>query len=238
MSNVALVLAGGSGCRMHQDLPKQFITVNDRPVIVYTLEAFENHPEIDAIAVVCISGWEQVVRAYAKQFNISKLKYVIPGGSNNQTSIRNGIFELEKHFGSEDIVLVHDSIRPLVNADVITDNIRVARQHGNAIPVIPCFEAMVETDDGETAKGSYPRDHLKRTQTPQTFRLGDLCDMHRKALDAGIINSVSTCTLAVEMGRTLHFSKGSAKNIKLTTVEDIDLFRALLMTRRAEWLKA
>ena len=116
MSNIALITAGGSGNRLHQDIPKQFLTINDRPVIIYTLEAFEKHPEIDAIAVVCLSGWEQVLQAYAKQFNIGKLQYIIPGGASNQDSIRKGIYELEQHFNSSDIVLIHDWNRPMVSA--------------------------------------------------------------------------------------------------------------------------
>ena len=110
--NIGLIIAGGSGARMHQDIPKQFITVNEKPVIVYTLEAFQEHPMIDAIAVVCIEGWEQVLSAYARQFNITKLKYIVPGGQNGQGSIRNGVYELEKHFCADDIVLIHDAIRP------------------------------------------------------------------------------------------------------------------------------
>ena len=106
---------------MHQSIPKQFLSVNERPVIIYTLEAFQNHADIDAIAVVCIEGWEQVLWAYAKQFNINKLKYVVPGGKNGQDSIRNGVFELEKYYDPEDIVLIHDSIRPMVSADIISD---------------------------------------------------------------------------------------------------------------------
>ena len=117
MATIALLIAGGSGNRMHQDIPKQFLTVNEKPVIVYTLEAFQNHPEIDVIAVVCISGWEQVLRAYANQFNIKKLRYVVSGGRNGQDSIRNGVFELEKHFVPNDIVLIHDAIRPMVSAE-------------------------------------------------------------------------------------------------------------------------
>ena len=237
MANVALLIAGGSGNRMHQDIPKQFITVNERPVIVYTLEAFENHPEIDAIAVVCIQGWEQVLWAYAKQFNITKLKYVVPGGKNGQDSIRNGVFELEKHFDKDDIVLIHDAIRPLVSAEIISDNIRVAREYGNAITVIPCAEAMMQTEDGVVSVGSYPRDRLKRTQTPQAFHIGDICDLHRRALEAGITNSVASCTLKIEMGEQVYFSAGSEKNIKLTTVEDIDIFKALLAAKRSAWLK-
>lgn len=237
MANIVLIIAGGSGNRMHQDIPKQFITVNERPVIVYTMEAFERHPEIDAIAVVCISGWEQVLWAYARQFNISKLRYVVPGGQTGQESIRNGVFELEKHYDKDDLVLIHDAIRPMVSAEIISDNIRVATEFGNAITVIPCAEAMLQTDDGVASIGSYPRDRLKRTQTPQAFRLGEFCDLHRRALAEGITNSVASCTLKIEMGEQVFFSAGSEKNIKLTTVEDIDIFKALLAAKRSEWLK-
>ena len=237
MANIGMIIAGGSGNRMHQDIPKQFITVNERPVIVYTLEAFERHPEIDAVLVVCIAGWEQVLWAYAKQFNITKLQYVVPGGKNGQDSIRNGLFVLEKHFGPNDLVLIHDAIRPLVSAEVISDNIRVAREYGNAITVIPCAEAMLQTEDGVSSVDSYPRDNLKRTQTPQAFRLGMICSLHREALKKGITNSVASCTLMIEMGEKVYFSAGSEKNIKLTTVEDIDIFKALLATKRSEWLK-
>lgn len=237
MANVALLIAGGSGNRMGQSIPKQFLTVNERPVIVYTLEAFQKHPEIDAIGVVCISGWETVLQAYANQFNITKLKYIIPGGKNGQESIRNGVYELEKHFAVDDIVLIHDAIRPMVSADIISDCIRVTREKGNAITVIPCAEAMLQTEDGLISSGSYPRDRLKRTQTPQGFSLGKICDLHRRALELGITNSVASCTLMIEMGEQVYFSVGSEKNIKLTTVEDIDIFKALLMAKRSEWLK-
>ena len=237
MAIVALLIAGGSGNRMGQSIPKQFLTVNERPVIVYTLEAFQKHPEIDAIAVVCISGWETVLQAYANQFNITKLKYIIAGGKNGQDSIRNGVYELEKHFAPDDIVLIHDAIRPMVSADIISDCIRVTREKGNAITVIPCAEAMLQTQDGLISSGSYPRDRLKRTQTPQGFRIGKISDLHRRALKAGITNSVASCTLMIEMGEQVYFSVGSEKNIKLTTVEDIDIFKARLIAKRSEWLK-
>lgn len=237
MANVCLIIAGGSGSRMHQDIPKQFLTVNERPVIVYTLQAFERHPQIDAIAVVCIQGWEQVLWAYAKQFNITKLQYVIPGGLNGQESIRNGVFELERHFQPEDFVLVHDAIRPLVSEEIITDCIQVANKYGNAVTVIPCAEAMIETQDGVVSTGSYPRDCLKRTQTPQAFRMKEICNLHRRAIEKGITNSIATCTLMIELGEKVYFSKGSEKNLKLTTIEDIDIFKALLSSKRADWMK-
>lgn len=235
--NIALIIAGGTGARMHQNIPKQFLTVNERPVIVYTLEAFQKHVEIDAIAVVCIEGWEQVLWAYANQFNITKLKYVIPGGENGQSSIRNGVYELEKHFDKDDIVLIHDAIRPMVSAEIISDCIVKTKKYGCGIATIPCAEAMLQTENGEVSTGSYPRNNLKRTQTPQGFCIGKICDLHRRALEQGITNSVASCTLMIEMGEQVHFSAGSEKNIKLTTVEDIDIFKALLLANRSDWLK-
>lgn len=237
MANIALLIAGGSGSRMHQDIPKQFLTVNERPVIIYTLEAFQRHPEIDVIAVVCISGWEQVLRAYANQFNITKLAHIIPGGATGLESIRNGVFELEKNYNAEDLVLIHDAIRPMVSAEIISDGIRVASLYGNATTVVPCQEAMLETCDGVSSSGSYPRDRLKRTQTPQVFHIGEICNLHRRAIEAGITNSVASCTLMIELGEKVYFSAGSEKNIKLTTLDDIDIFKALLGETRASWLK-
>lgn len=237
MSNIALIIAGGSGQRMGQDIPKQFINVLDKPVIVYTMEAFQNHTNIDAIAVVCIEGWEQVLWAYAKQFNITKLKHVVRGGENGQSSIRNGLFELEKHYEKDSLVLVHDAIRPNISAEIISDCIVKTGLYGCGIAAIPCSEAMLETEDGMISCGSYPRAKLKRTQTPQGFVLKDICKLHREALDAGITNSVASCTLMIEMGKQVYFSSGSEKNIKLTTVEDIDIFKALLVSHRSDWLK-
>ncbi len=237
MNVVALIIAGGAGLRMGQDIPKQFINVYDKPVIVYTLEAFQNHANIDAIAVVCIDGWEQVLSAYAKQFNINKLKYIVHGGQNGQESIRNGLFELEKHFQQETIVLIHDAIRPNVSAEIISDCIVKTEQYGCAIATIPCAEAMLETVDGIVSCGSYPRSKLKRTQTPQGFILGNICQLHREALNVGVTNSIASCTLMIEMGKQVYFSMGSEKNLKLTTIEDIDIFKALLAAHRSNWLK-
>lgn len=231
--NIALIIAGGKGVRMNQEIPKQFLTVNEKPVIVYTMEAFQRHADIDAIAVVCIAGWENILSAYARQYGISKLKHIIPGGENGQASIRNGVFELEKHYAPTDLILVHDAIRPMLSADIISDCIATATQYGSAIATVPCQEAMLETEDQLSTSSSYPREKLRRTQTPQCFPIGSLANAHREALDKGIVNSVASCTLMVELGRTIYFSHGSEKNIKLTTPEDIDIFRALLMLRNA-----
>lgn len=235
--NIALIIAGGSGQRMNQDIPKQFLNVYDKPVIVYTLEAFQKHPDIDSIAVVCIEGWENVLSAYARQFSITKLKYIVPGGENGQGSIRNGLFELEKHYAKDDIVLIHDAIRPMVSQEIISDCIIKAKKHGSAIVTIPCAEAMLETDNQVSSMASYPREKLKRTQTPQAFPLGRVCDVHRRALEKGITNSVASCTLMIELGEEVYFSVGSEKNIKLTTIDDIDIFKALLNSQRSTWIK-
>ena len=237
MKNIALIIAGGVGSRMNQDIPKQFIHVYDKPVIVYTLEAFQNHPNIDAIEVVCLDGWHDILDAYAKQFGITKLENIVSGGMNGQDSIRNGLFDIATRYsGNEDIVLIHDAIRPMVSADIISDNIQTCRKYGNAITVVPCTAAMLKTVDEISSTGQIPRNNLKVTQTPQAFFIGDIVDAHKEALDKGITNSVASCTMYIELGRKLYMSTGSEKNIKLTTVEDIEIFKALLNSNKAVWL--
>ena len=141
------------------------------------------------------------------------------------------MFELEKHYAADDLVLIHDAIRPMVSQDIISGCIATAREHGSAIVTVPCQEAMLETEDQLSTHSSYPREHLKRTQTPQGFPIGVICDAHRRALERGITNSVASCTLMVELGETVWFCAGSEKNIKLTTPDDLEIFKALLQLR-------
>lgn len=237
MKNIVLIIAGGVGARMGQDIPKQFINVYDKPVIVYTLEAFQKHPSIDAIEVVCLDGWHDVLWAYAKQFGIAKLENIVSGGKNGQDSIRNGLYDIaSRHNGSDDIVLVHDAIRPMVSNDIISDNIRVCRQYGNAITVVPCTAAMLKTFDSLSTEEQVPRDNLKITQTPQAFFLQDIIAASKEALKKGITNSVASCTMYIELGRKLYMSAGSEKNLKLTTAEDIEIFKALLNAKKDVWM--
>lgn len=238
MANVALIIAGGRGNRMGQDLPKQFLSVNDKPIIMYTCEAFQRHPLVDAIVVVCIEGWQTALEAYANQFNITKLCAVVPGGSNGQESIKKGVDAAAEQFSDEDIVLVHDGIRPMVSEEIITACIDTAREKGSAVTCIPCAEALLQTENLVSSELVVDRDEIMRTQTPQGFPLGTLADMHRQAGERGIKDSVASCTLAIELGRRVHFCPGSEKNIKLTTVEDIDIFKALLEEHRVSWLKS
>ena len=235
--NIAMIIAGGTGSRMQQDIPKQFLTVNEKPVIIYTLEVFQKHPAIDEIIVVCIEGWEQILWAYIKQFNITKAVTVTAGGDCGQASIYRGLLALEKEHEPNDIVLIHDAIRPMVSEEIVSDCINKTMEHGNAIAAIPCAEAMLVTDNQTSSGRIFDRENLKRTQTPQGFQLGHLLEIHRKAIEKGTTNSVASCTLMIEMGEPVYFSKGSEKNLKLTTVEDIDIFKALLLAKRAEWLK-
>lgn len=226
--NIALIIAGGSGQRMKQEIPKQFLNINDKPVIIYTLEAFQRHPDIDEIGVVCIDGWHDILRAYARQYKIDKLTWIVPGGKNGQDSIRNGVIEAEKRYGSDDILLIHDAIRPLVSHEIISDCIVQSRKYGSAITVTPCNTAVLRKTTDSSSTEVVPRDQLAMTQTPQAFPIGKLADIHRRALEKGITNSVASCTLMIEMGEEVHFSIGSETNIKLTTPDDLKIFKALL----------
>lgn len=240
MANYALIIAGGSGNRMGQDIPKQFMHIDGAPVIIHTMKAFEQHPDIDGIAVVCLTGWETVLQSYANQFNITKLKWIFPSGKTGFDSIHNGIYGLkEQGCKDEDLVLIHDAVRPLLSQEIISSNIAICKAYGYAITGIQCREAILKSDDGFTTTTSIPRDTLIRTQTPQTFRLGNIIGAHEEAKEKGITNSVASCTLIAELGteRVMHIVPGSEKNIKITTVEDIDMIKALMHTSRESWLK-
>lgn len=237
MANIALIIAGGTGARMHQDIPKQFLSVNDKPVIVYTLEAFQAHPDIDAICVACLNGWQDILQAYIKQFNITKVVKIVPGGKNGQDSIRNGVYAIAEDYQDDDLIMVHDAIRPMVSADIISDNIVKCRKYGNAITVIPCMEAMLKSEDECESQESILRNSLFRAQTPQTISVKEAVELHEEALKKGITNSVATCTLLLELGRKVYFAKGSELNIKITTTDDITIFKALLSIQKCTWLK-
>lgn len=237
--NIALIIAGGVGNRMGQDIPKQFMHIDNCPIIIRTLLCFERHPNIDKIAVVCLKGWETVLQAYANQFNVKKLNWIFPGGKTGQESIHNGIYGLrDSGCKGDDIILVHDAVRPLLSQDIISQNVTFCEQYGNAITGIQCKEAILESSDGFSSEISIPRDKLIRTQTPQTFRLKDLIDAHEEAKSKNITNSVSSCTLMAELGnRKMFIVPGSEKNIKVTTVEDIEILKSLINSVPENWIK-
>lgn len=228
--NVAIIIAGGVGSRMGQDIPKQFINVYDKPILIYTLEGFEKNPLIDAIELVCIDGWLEVAKAYAKQFNITKLKWIVKGGATGQESIRNGVLNLEDKCNKDDIIIIHDGIRPMVDDYVLSDVIMTAQKYGNGVTSLPYNEQIfVKKDEHSTIK-YIPRETLRRVSTPQAYKLDKLLWAYKKAFkeNIGIQGSSYTNTMMVELGETLYFAAGSDKNIKLTTPDDIYLFKALL----------
>lgn len=235
----AIIIAGGNGSRMKQDIPKQFLNVYDKPVIIYTLEGFQRHPQIDFIEVVCLDGWHEVLQAYAKQFGISKLKKVISGGKTAQESIRNGVFALKDTCTPDDIVIIHDGIRPMIEEFVLTDIIVKCRQYGNAVTSLPYNEQIFLADDDHSSTRYIPRDNLRRISTPQAYTYGKLLWAYQKAFseNIGIQASTYANTLMVDLGERLYFSAGSEKNIKLTTRDDLELFKAYMKMERDTWLK-
>ena len=237
MKKIAIIIAGGSGKRMGQDIPKQFLNVGEKPIIIYTLEAFQNHPAIDAIIVVCIDGWQTVLESYAKQFGITKLTSIVKGGSCGQASIKNGLDEARRLYDEDSIVLIHDAIRPMVSSDVISDNIAKCEKYGNATTVAPCTTVVLSKTSERHSEDVVDRDNILLTQTPQAFVLKDILSAHEEALKKGIKDSVASCALYAQLGRKVYFSVGDETNIKLTRPGDIQIFKALLSVKKSDWLK-
>ncbi len=225
--NIAVLLAGGTDPSFKMDIPKQFVNVYNRPVIVYTMERFQKHPEIDAIMVACLSGWEKMVEAYAKQFGITKLKWIITGGINGQETSKLAADKLREACQEDDIVVIHDAIRPLVTNEIISDSIVTCKERGMGISAVASMDNVMLTKDGKTGLSSISRYSFRRIQTPQTYRLGDLCEYHKEALEKSILNEVDTNNMVSRLGKEIAFSKGSDLNIKINTVEDVEMFKAL-----------
>lgn len=225
--NIALILAGGTDPDFQMSVPKQFVNVYNRPIIIYTLEKFQQHKDIDAIMVACLDGWQEMVTAYAKQFSIHKLKWVIPGGKDGQASAVNGIMKLQEECRSDDIIIVHDAIRPLVSDETISDSIRVCREHGMGVAAMRTMDTIMRTKDGKVGTDSISRYSIIRIQTPQAYRMERLADIHSKALQAGIMGEVDMNSVVSKLGEPVHFSKGSELNMKINTLEDVTIFKAL-----------
>lgn len=236
--NIALILAGGTGSRTEQSVPKQFISIYDKPIIIYTLEAFQRHPDVDAIIVSCIEGWQDVLKGYAKAAGITKLRWVIEGGDNGQSSARKALLALEEVCEEDDIIIIHDAVRPMITEEIITDCIEKAKEYGSGLSAVRCQETIMRTDNGENGSEGIDRNDIMRVQTPQAYQYGKVLWAHKEALNRGITNAVYTNTLMLELGADLHFSLGSNKNIKITTLEDIDMFKAMYTTERDSWLKS
>lgn len=228
--NVAIIIAGGVGSRMGKDIPKQFIEVHNKPILAYTLESFQRHPLIDAIEVVCISGWEDNVWEYVDKYGISKLKWITKGGTSGQESIRNGVYNLKGNVSEDDNIIIHDGIRPLVEDFVINDILEKCNQYGNGVTSMPYNEQIFLIDDDISTVKYIPRETLRRVATPQAYKYHLLDEKYHEAFDKkiGIYGSSYTNTMMVELGVRLYFAKGSDRNIKLTTPGDIEVFSAII----------
>ena len=229
---IAILTAAGLGTRMNSEIPKQFMNVENKPIIIHTLEQFQNHPGIDAIVLVTIESWSSLVWAYAKQLGISKLQYVIPGGCNGQESIKNGldiVNKIKNENKLDDIVvMIHDGNRPMVSHEIISNNLATYYKNGNAVTAIPCTEVVFVSDDGKEAQKTIPREMLYRTQTPHTFSFNELYSLHLQAEKLDIKNTAASCSLCEVFGKKIYFSKGSELNFKITTSDDLTLFRAVV----------
>lgn len=235
---IALLTAAGASTRMGQDIPKQFMHIENKPLIIYTMEAFQKHPAVESIMVVTLTAWKDVLKAYANQFNITKLKWTVEGGETGQESIHNGLKVLEQNISKNETVIIHDGNRCMVSGEIISDSLATFAKNGSAVAAIPCVEAVFRSgDNGVSSNVSISRECLFRTQTPHVYTLEKLLWAHDMAAKKNITNTVATCTLMQELGETIYFSKGSEKNIKITTVEDLAIFEALLHTKQESWLK-
>lgn len=229
--NVAVVIASGVGQRTGNHIPKQFICVNDKPIIIYTLEKFQKAENIDAIEVVCLQGWEEALKAYALQYGIAKLKWITPGGRSAQESIFAGLKNLEGECHEKDVVVIHDGIRPMLESDILDSCINVCLEKGNGVTALPVFEQVFKINDEESTKEYIPREELKILQTPQAYRYGEIKTAYEDAFKNNLGRRASSYanTMMTELGKTLYFSKGSTKNIKITTKDDIEIFKAMLL---------
>lgn len=226
----AIIIAGGSGKRMHQDIPKQFLSVNGKPILIYTLESFQNHPLIDQVLLVVKNGWEDMVWRYIDQYALTKVKWVIVGGKIGQESINNGVQFLKGKISESDTVVIHDGIRPIVDDYVLSDVILTAEEKGSAVSALPYNEQIFLKDDEESTLNYIDRNTIMRVMTPQAYRFKLLVEGYDKAIseNVGMTDSSYTNTMMVELGYRLYFALGSEKNIKITRPDDLLIFKALL----------
>ena len=233
--NVPIILAGGVGSRVGADRPKQFIEVLGKPILVYTIEAFQNHPEIDAIEVVCIESHMDYLRELVDEYNLDKVKWITKGGVDFQHSVINGVNNLKGKLDDDDIVLVHYGASPFVQADIISDAIRVCKEKGNSSPAMSS-PLLVGTNDGDKSTEWIDRDKIVIFNAPQCFKFSYVTQLFDEAIEKDLIDKVEphTTTLMYLMGREIYFSKSSQINIKIKNKDDIDLFKGYVLAKKYE----
>lgn len=227
--NIAVIFAGGSGKRMNtKSRPKQFLELNGKPIIIYTLELFDNHPMVDAIVVACIEPWIPFLEKQLRKFEINKVVKIVPGGKSGQESIYKGLCAAEKVAdGIPATVLIHDGVRPLITEQTITDNINKVEECGSCITCVPATETLVVKQADNSLQIPQRKDSLI-ARAPQSFRLNDILDAHRKAIAEGIDDFIDSCTMMSHYGYKLGIIEGPMENIKITTPTDYFVFRAMV----------
>lgn len=228
MKNYVILLAGGVGKRMQTDIPKQFIEINNKPIIVYAIENFQKNPQIEKIVVVCVKDWIERVKKIIEEYSLSKVEWIIEGGDTGHDSIRNGVFFLRDKINSDDYIIVHDAVRPVLPQKAIDEVIRVAHEKGNASSSIACHPPIVYTDDFVSGIKDVDREHVMLTASPQAFKYSTALRCYLQAEQENMHNFTFTSSLLIHCGERVYFAKGTTCNIKITTKEDLALFEALL----------
>ena len=227
--NIAIIFAGGSGVRMGAGVPKQFLEINGKPIIIHTLELFDNHEEIDAIAVACLEDWIPYLEELLEKFNIKKVKKIVPGGASGQESIYNGLKAAEEIAGGEkSIVLIHDGVRPLIHAKTISDNIASVKEHGSAITSVTVKETVLVVSKDNSIDSVPKREDTRLARAPQSFYLDEIIGAHRKAIAENRFDFIDSCSMMQYYGKKLYLIEGPQENIKITTPDDFYTMRALL----------
>lgn len=228
MKNIAVIFAGGVGKRMQTaSKPKQFLELKGKPVIIYTLELFDNHPLIDGIVVACVEDWIPFLKKQLKKFEINKVNVIVGGGVTGQESIYNGLVAAKNHYGEDCNVLIHDGVRPLITESTITQNIETTNLYGNCITCVPATETFVVTQSDGSLQIPSRKDSLI-ARAPQSFKLRDILTVHEEARKAGKLDYIDSCTLMSSYGYIMHTIIGPMENIKITTPTDFFIFRAMV----------
>ena len=228
MKNYVVILAGGVGRRMCSDVPKQFLEVEGKPIIVYSIENFQQNSNIEKIVVVCVKDWIDYLRKIIKKYSLTKVEWIIEGGSTGHDSIRNGVFFLRGKIKPEDFIVVHDAVRPILPQRAIDEVLRVAHEKGNASSSIPCHPPIVYTEDFESGISDVDREHVMLTASPQAYRFSLALKCYEMAEEENRHDFTFTSSLLIHCGERVFFAKGTTSNIKITRNEDLALFSALL----------
>lgn len=228
--NIAVIFAGGVGKRMKTNgVPKQFLEVYGKPILIYTLEKFENNHNIDAIVIACLEEKIDYCQKLINKFEITKVRAIVKGGKTGQESIYNGLRAADQISESDnDIVLIHDGVRPLIDDEVIDNNIKCVKEHGSAITCVKCKETVVILDDNDNIKDVTDRSKSRLARAPQSFYLKDILEAHEKALKDGLTNVIDSCTLMRMYGKEVSIVLGKSENLKITTPDDYYMFKAML----------